>query len=323
MDHRAWPPAEPGDEAPDRADAEGTEHWVFDLATGDGRLGAVVELVVCRRPGTVAYTAAVVGAGRRPVLVVDHEVPLPRRTGSLELRSPGLWADHNVEEPLQRWSVGLEAFGVALDHPADGRRGLRGDRTAVGFDLEWVAAGASFRPPPGTVGYEVPCVVHGEVLLDDEIVDLDAGPPVIGHRARRRRRAEGPEPWCLTVRSADGTRWFAEAPALSGERGAGYVVGPRAVEGLGSGPGAGAELGTSVAWCPTVRVSLDLAPGVDDLPPFGTARLGDVAVGLEPVAWAVAPDPMAQSGGPGWRRGLVRAEVPGGGPGVGWLALGP
>ena len=48
-----------------------------------------------------------------PVVVRDHEVPLPRQ--GLEVRAEGLWCELWCETPLEHWTYGLEAFAVQLD----------------------------------------------------------------------------------------------------------------------------------------------------------------------------------------------------------------
>jgi hypothetical protein len=67
-----------------------------------------------------------------------------------QVRAEGLWADFNQEDPEGlHWSWGLEAFGVAFDDPADALGAEWGERTALGFDLEW----------------EGPSIVHGDILV--------------------------------------------------------------------------------------------------------------------------------------------------------------
>jgi hypothetical protein len=120
------------------------------------------------------YWAALVGEGRPYLLVRDLEVDLPRRAGSREIRAEALWADMNCETPFEHWSYGLEAFGLATDDPDDDR----GDRVALGFDLEWEASG----PVEGGAGsYSQPGVVHGEILVGRDAIAFD------GVGARRHR----------------------------------------------------------------------------------------------------------------------------------------
>lgn len=170
-----FPRASAGDERPHTPGPEPlwSESWYFDFASASGDLGGYVRIGRYPNLGVCWYWACLVGADRRLVTVIDHAVPLPRVASSLEIRTDGLWADHTCEAPLDHWSLGLEAFGVALDDPRDAYGDLRGDRTPLGFDLEWETAGAVFPWPEGMDRYEVPCRVHGEILVADETIDFD------------------------------------------------------------------------------------------------------------------------------------------------------
>ena len=142
---------------------------LFDAVCSGGELA--VSIGVGRNPaeGTGWYWAVVVGPGRACATVVDAEVVLPARPGSLEFRSPGLWADHSCLADSGQWTVGLEAFGVALDDPwlAWGR--AFGQRVAVGADLDWDPVA-----PDGNAGGEAStrCRVHGELLVGTERIEL-------------------------------------------------------------------------------------------------------------------------------------------------------
>ena len=70
-----------------------------------------------------------------PVVVRDHEVPLPRQ--GLEVRAEGLWCELWCETPLEHWTYGLEAFAVNLEAPEDALTGEIGERIPIGLDLEW------------------------------------------------------------------------------------------------------------------------------------------------------------------------------------------
>ena len=145
------------------------EWWRFDFAAVSGAFGGAVDLRF--RPGGPAwYWAAVAGDRRRFVLVKDLDVPMPRRPDSMELRADGLWADANCETPFEHWSIGLEAFGLALDDPDDAFGSARGDRTALGLDLEWEAAGEI---AGGERDYGQPSVVHGVILIGAETIAVD------------------------------------------------------------------------------------------------------------------------------------------------------
>jgi hypothetical protein len=150
------------------------ESWYFDFATPDATLGGYVRIGVYPNQRVAWYWACVVGEGRPLVTVVDHDVR-PPRPPSLELRAEGLWADHNIETPFDHVSLGCEALALGLDHPAamyEAHGDPLGDRVPFGLDLEWETDGAAYVYPPGTTRYEVPCRVHGEVLVGDERIEL-------------------------------------------------------------------------------------------------------------------------------------------------------
>ena len=147
------------------------ESWYFDFANREGTLGGYVRLGLYPNLGVAWYWACLVGDGRPLVTVIDHDVALPR-PGSLEVRAEGLWADHTVESPYDHMSLGCEAFAVAVDDPAEVYGDLRGDRVPFGLDLEWDTDGGVY-PWIGTTRYEVPCTVHGEILVGDESIDFD------------------------------------------------------------------------------------------------------------------------------------------------------
>src|SRR3546814_9841784 len=69
-------------------------------------------------------------------------------------------------------TLGVESFAVAVDDPADVYGDLRGERIPFGFDLEWETDGSVY-PWIGSSRYEIPCHVHGEILVGDERIDFD------------------------------------------------------------------------------------------------------------------------------------------------------
>ncbi|HEX2039216.1 MAG TPA: hypothetical protein VHF47_05725 [Acidimicrobiales bacterium] len=144
------------------------ELFALDLFTPDGSLAGFVGLAF--QAGVAWYWAGLVGDGRPYLLVRDADVALPRSSASLELRAEGLWADHTCETPFDHWSYGLEAFGVALDDPDEALGAERGDRTPLGFDLDWEATA---EPDGGDGAYAQPGIVHGEVLVGSERLAFD------------------------------------------------------------------------------------------------------------------------------------------------------
>jgi hypothetical protein len=123
-----------------------------------------------RQPDAVAwFWAAVVGAEQVLVALRAHDIPIPVR--GTEIRSDGVWAALICETAGEHWSVGLESFAVALDDPLEAWRGERGDVVPFGLDLEWEAADA---PTATADGYDQWCTVHGEVLIGDDRIPVDA-----------------------------------------------------------------------------------------------------------------------------------------------------
>ncbi|HKE72269.1 MAG TPA: hypothetical protein VKB57_01565 [Acidimicrobiales bacterium] len=278
------------------------ESWYFDFATADGSLGGYVRIGLYPHRRACWYWACLVGEGRPLVMVVDHDVA-PPRAGSLELRAEGLWADHNVEVPFDHMTLGCEAFALGLDDPA----GMydadpRGERVPFGLDLEWDTDGAAYAYPEGTTRYEVPCRVHGEVLVGDESIALDA----IGQRdhswGTRDWWALG---WTWTSGALDdGTRFHGTVARLGDDPlpyHPGYVQPP-------GGPLAG------VTHTATAAVL-----GPQGLPTSATFDLDDLHLAIAPVAFA----PVLLEDGTGrvsrFPRALCRFSDPAGGrSGVGW-----
>ena len=100
---------------------------------------AAVTLSLVAEPAVrlVSFSAVVLRIDRDPVVVADDDVPLPDR--GWEFRSSGLWADHICETPLDHWSYGLEAFGLSLDDPDALVGRAMGERSPLGWELEFEA----------------------------------------------------------------------------------------------------------------------------------------------------------------------------------------
>ena len=291
---------DPADEGRHQTDGDElwNESWYFDFTTPGGELGGYVRLGFYPALGVAWYWACVVGEGRPLVLVVDHEAPIPAGR-SLEVRSEGLWCDHTCETPYDHWTVGLEAYGVALDDPTEAYRGMRGDRVAVGLDLEWETDGGVY-PYPGVTRYEVPCRVHGEVLVGDERIELD------GHG--QRDHSWGRRDWWAfgwvwsSGRLDDGTRFHATKPRIAGVTfEPGYVIPP------------GGPLTEITGFTPTEDVD------ADGLPTKAHFALHDLDLGVTPRAFAPvlleAPDGRLSR----FPRALCWFEEAGGRRGPGWV----
>ena len=215
-----------GDEGRHRAGRGAWEEsWDFTFHTEGAELGGYLRIALHPGSGRAWCWAALVGR-RRPLLsVVDSTVALPRGRG-LDLRAEGLWAVAELETPMEHWTVGLEAFGVELDDPSEAWRSCRGDRAALGFDLEWETTGPAVALAAGE-GYHLPCQVHGEVLVGDGTSTV-AGWGGRSHAWGERRWWD--RSWCATSgRFADGSTWYAE-DAGAGERASGTLPPPATLQ---------------------------------------------------------------------------------------------
>lgn len=278
------------------------ESWYFDWAAADGSSGGYVRVGLYPNLGVCWYWASLVREHEPLVTVIDHRVPLPTAAGSLELRAPGLWADHNLLTPLEHWSLGLEAFALVLENPTDAYGPEpRGEQIAFGLDLEWETDGTPYLHPEPVERYEVPCHVHGEVLVGDQRLEVDA-PGQRDHSWGVRDFWLVGHLW-FAVRLEDGTRLHGVAPCLDGlEWAAGYVQQPDAAP-------------------MEVRALQISGDALDSGGLHGAVQvhLGDVKLTLVPVAWS----PLALDAPDGRRsrfpRCLVRATAGDGRRGVGWL----
>jgi len=237
------------------------ESWYFDFATADGSLGGYVRLGLYPNQRTAWYWAYLVGDGRPLVAVRDHEVAIPKGR-TLEVRAEGLWAQLVCETALEHWSLGLEAFGVALDDPADAYRGERGDRTALGLDLEWEAVGPA-QMSAGLPRYEQACEVHGEVLVGDERLAVDGW--------GERDHSWGPRdwwvmPWCWTAgHLSGGTAFHAFRPLIDIPFVSGFVLRP----------------GREIETVERFEVHTELGP--EGLPTAATMGVGDLELRVTPL----------------------------------------
>lgn len=291
-DERAHPPGD---------DRLWGESWLFDFMNRSGTLGGYVRLGLYPNLGTTWYWACLVGEGRPLVTVIDHEVALPK-PGSLEIRADGLWADHTVETAFDHMSLGCEAFAVSVDDAAEVYGDLRGDRVPFGLDLEWETDGAVY-PSTGATRYQVPCSVHGEILVGGETIDFDG----LG----QRDHSWGVRDWwsigwvCTAGALEDGTRFHAtHRRSRDPEAGApGFV----------QAPGGRPE--------PIASCTADETVDGNGFPVTANVTCGDLALAIEPVAFS--PVQVVDDDGRGPRlarvpRALCRFAAADGRAGVGW-----
>lgn len=272
------------------------ESWYFDFFDEEGSVGGWVRIGLYPNLGVAWYHAFVVGPGRPIVAVSDLEAPLPSAAG-LELRTHGLWADHVCETPLDHWTVGNEAFGLGVDDPNALYAPVPvGDRVPVGLDLEWETAGIPYHYG-ATTRYEIPCTVHGEVLVGDERLAID------GHGQRDHSwgvRDWWQFGWCWTSgRLDDGTRFHGSDIRIPGvDIGFGYV-----------------QDADGMATTNSVQAEEDL--DANGFPQNGRVEIGDLSLAIEPIAFGPAlltwEDKISR-----FPRALCRFTADDGRTGLGW-----
>jgi hypothetical protein len=130
-----------------------------------------IEFLLWPQFSRVAFHASVVQPERPLISLVELEASAPRAP-SLEVRAPGLWTDIGIQTALDHMTVDIEAFAVELDDPNEVFAGAYGIRTALGCELEWETA-AEVQPGVSASSYEIPCIVHGELLLDERTIEID------------------------------------------------------------------------------------------------------------------------------------------------------
>ena len=251
-----------------------SESYYLDFFDPDLGVAGYVRLGLCAGLGRAWYWACLVGPGRPLVTVIDHDIRLPAGT-SLEIRTEGLWADYTVETPLDHVTVGVEAFAVGVDDPSEVYGDLRGDRVPFGLDLEWETDGGTYAYP-GVTRYEVPCRVHGEVLVGSEVLNLDGW----GQRDHSwGQRDWWAMAWSWTAgRLDDGTRFHGTSVDIGGTPvyGTGYLQ-------ARGGPLVGTD-----------RVARAEDLGAHGLPRTASWQIDDLELRVEPVAFSpvllTAPD---------------------------------
>ena len=193
------------DERPHRAsqDPAWVESWLFDAVHNDGAFALSIEFLRWPQHNRVAFLASLVQPDRDLVSLVELDATAPPPP-SLEVRCSGLWTDIGIQTPLDHMTVDIEAFAVALDDPEDVFHGAYGIRTALGSELEWETAGEIIAGRSSD-SYEVPCIVHGELLLDERTIEIDGW----GWRSHRWGVPSSTDRAAIRGRTADG-QWFNE-----------------------------------------------------------------------------------------------------------------
>jgi hypothetical protein len=272
------------------------ESWYFDFFDEEGSVAGWVRLGLYPNLTVAWYHAFVVGPSRQIVAVSDLEVPMPAAPG-LEIRTHGLWADHTCETPLDHWSVGNEAFGLGVDEPVALYADVPvGDQVPLGIDLEWETEGTPYYYG-ATTRYEIPCSVHGEVLVGDERLQIDF------HGQRDHSwgvRDWWQFGWCWTSgRLDDGTRFHGADIRIPGvDAGFGYVQ-------------RDGDMTT------TNDVNAREDTDEDGFPSSGHVAIGELSLDIEPIAFG--PALLSWSGKVSrFPRAMCRFTAPDGRQGLGW-----
>jgi hypothetical protein len=129
--------------------------WSLEFSDDHGVSGSF-SLTLADDGSPATFSARLVLPQVGVVVVHDDDVPPPRGE-QLVVRAEGLWAELVCETAGEHWSFGLEAFGVRFDDEREAATTDRGERVAVGFDLEW----------------ETPDRVFGELLLGRRRIEFD------------------------------------------------------------------------------------------------------------------------------------------------------
>ena len=210
----------------------------------------------------------------------------------------------NCEEPLERWSLGLEAFGLLVDDPTEVYRPEpRGTLVPFGFELEWESDGEPFRYTV-TDRYEIPCRVHGEILLGHQAIEFEG----LGQRDHSwgvRDWWQFGWVWSAFVAS-DGERlfgnWVPVAPELT------FTTGYRQ-----GGPGRDPRA--------TDAFEATFAPTADGLATDIGWTLDGVRAEVEPVSWSPVLLTSPEGRRSHFARALCRATLDDGRTAVGWLEV--
>ena len=283
---------EPDDEGPHEPGPEQlwNESWYFDAVSADGTAGMYVRIGLYPNLGVAWYTAAIVGADRPSVMVVDYEAPLDV-------------GGYDCTRPLREFRVAFDGRGAAYDDAAVALAGDAGADVGVSFDLTWTTDGEPYAYRLAT-RYEIPCHVRGVVRVDGEELEID-GPG-------QRDHSWGPRDWWSmdwiwsALHIDDGTRLHGvelRLPDLP-RMGVGYV------QQAGGGESSLVECERVVAT--EGEGALPSSTAIEFHPP-------GLPVDVEPIAFGplrlVAPDGRVSE----FPRALVRATTADGRSGVGWV----
>jgi hypothetical protein len=276
------------------------ESYYLDFVTDDGGIAGYARIGLYPNLGVTWWTTLLVGAGRPVVASVAYDLPVAGGTG-LDLAAHGVEMRGVVEEPLEAMSLRGTAPARRHRRPEDIYRASPGEPTTIALDLTWTTDGVPYHYDL-TTRYEVPCLVRGEVTIDDERLTVS------GHGQRDHSWGERDWwafGWCwAAARLDDGTRVHVADIRIPGQRLAfGYLQPP----------------GGPVQPVTSLEVTEELGP--EGLPTVGGARVepGDLELRIEPLAFGPvvleAPDGRISR----FPRALARFVGVDGRSGLGWI----
>jgi hypothetical protein len=278
------------------------ESYYFDWFAPDLSSGGYARIGFYPNLGRVWYWACLVGPDRPLVTVIEHEVPMPRSSSSLEVRHDGLWADHVVEVPNEHMSINLESFGLVLEDPAEVYGDPRGDRVPFGFELDFLTDRSAYLWPPLTPRYEIPCRVQGEVLVGQERIEVD------GWGQRDHSWGAARDWWSMAWnwtagRLDDGTRWHSAGGFFAdSDWGVAYELGPQDED-----------------FRESDAVTVVVHEGRERLPERSRTRFGQLDLAYQPLAFSpvllVHPDGRQAR----FPRALAKVRASDGREGGGWI----
>jgi hypothetical protein len=278
------------------------ESYYFDWFAEDLSVGGYVRIGYYPNLDRVWYWACLVGPDRPLVTLIEHDILMPSSPTSLELRHDGMWADHVVEDPLEHMSINLESFALQLDDPAEVYGEPRGERVPFGFELDFFTDRAAYLWPPVTPRYEIPCRVHGELLVGSERIQFD------GWGQRDHSWGAARDWWSMSWnwtagRLEDGTRWHSAGGFIPGDEwGVAYEL-PAGSEDL---------LEHDKVW-------IEVEEGRERLPERARTAFGRLDLAYDPLAFSpvllVHPDGRHAR----FPRALARVEAADGRTGGAWI----
>jgi hypothetical protein len=147
------------------------ESFYLDFVGGDGAVAGYARIGLYPNLGVTWWTTMLVGTDRPVVASVAYRLPVAGGTG-LVFDADGYDVACIAERPLEAMSLRCSAPATVYEDAGGVYRGDPGRPATVGFDLTWTTDGTPYHYDI-TTRYEIPCLVQGEVTLDDQRIAVD------------------------------------------------------------------------------------------------------------------------------------------------------